>query len=246
MKYLLIITIISLSACSSSKIEKLERSFSQLTNKLRIQEDRIKELESSQVRMNQRIERSEFKNLSHKNQVLERSQAEQQVIDQTYSNSDFQATRTNGLEVQIANQTSSLVPLSILDKHRQEVIQLPAVAAERFEVASQDLIKNKFLSATLSMQELSKLELKSEWQARSQFWLGIAAEGMKDYKKAVSYYSNLIKTYPDFSNLSTAIYRQGNLFSRIGESGLAQLTYQKLIADHPNSQEAQLAKKLIN
>lgn len=79
----------------------------------------------------------------------------------------------------------------------------------------------------------------------SQFWIGESYYREKWYEKAILEYQKVIENYPSGNKTPAALLKQGLSFLNIGETGNARLVLNDLVAKHPGSNEAQIAKQKL-
>ncbi|MGA6924982.1 MAG: tol-pal system protein YbgF [Desulfosarcina sp.] len=80
----------------------------------------------------------------------------------------------------------------------------------------------------------------------SQFWIGESYYQEKWYEKAILEYQKVIEQYPSGNKTPAAILKQGLSFLNIGETNNARLVLNELIAKHPGTNEAQIAKQKLD
>ena len=92
------------------------------------------------------------------------------------------------------------------------------------------------------LNEAYDLSFNKTEAANIIFWKGIAYEGLGDNRKALTSYNNLINNHVGHYRLPLALLRQGSVFIRLGETQIARLTFEKLIAEYPQTGEAGRAR----
>ncbi len=79
----------------------------------------------------------------------------------------------------------------------------------------------------------------------AQFWIGETYYREKWYEKAILEYQKVIEKYPSGNKTPAALLKQGLSFMNIGETGNARLVFKELVARHPNTNEAGIAKQKL-
>jgi tol-pal system protein YbgF len=79
----------------------------------------------------------------------------------------------------------------------------------------------------------------------AQFWIGETYYREKWYEKAILEYQKVIEKYPSGNKTPAALLKQGLSFLNIGETNNARLVLKELVARHPNTNEASLAKQKL-
>jgi tol-pal system protein YbgF len=79
----------------------------------------------------------------------------------------------------------------------------------------------------------------------AQFWIAETYYREKWYEKAILEYQKVIEKYPSGNKTPAALLKQGLSFLNIGETGNARLVFKELVAKHPHSNEAGIAKQKL-
>jgi tol-pal system protein YbgF len=95
-----------------------------------------------------------------------------------------------------------------------------------------------------AIQEFRAFQRKypsSEMADDAQYWIGESYFTQKDYNRAILEFNDVLK-YRKGDRVPAALLRQAQAFIEIGDKTDARLILQKLLNDHPNSEEARDAK----
>jgi tol-pal system protein YbgF len=87
---------------------------------------------------------------------------------------------------------------------------------------------------------------KSQQADNAQFWIGETYYREKWYEKAILEYQKVIEKYPSGNKIPAALLKQGLAFVKIGETNNARLVLKELIAKHPSTNEAAIAKQKLD
>ena len=79
----------------------------------------------------------------------------------------------------------------------------------------------------------------------AQFWIGETYYREKWYEKAILEYQKVIEKYPSGNKTPAALLKQGLSFFNIGETNNARLVLKELVARHPSTNEASIAKQKL-
>jgi tol-pal system protein YbgF len=79
----------------------------------------------------------------------------------------------------------------------------------------------------------------------AQFWIGETYYREKWYEKAILEYQKVIEKYPSGNKTPAALLKQGLSFLNIGETNNARLVLKELVAKHPSTNEASIAKQKL-
>jgi tol-pal system protein YbgF len=86
---------------------------------------------------------------------------------------------------------------------------------------------------------------QSQEADNSQFWIGETYYQEKWYEKAILEYQKVIEKYPSGNKVPAALLKQGLSFLKIGETNNARLVLKELVAKHPSTNEASIAKQKL-
>lgn len=86
---------------------------------------------------------------------------------------------------------------------------------------------------------------KSQHADNAQFWIGESYYLQKWYEKAILEYQKVIENYPSGNKVPAALLKQGISFLNIGETDNARLLLKELVAKHPGTNEAGIAKQKL-
>ncbi len=79
----------------------------------------------------------------------------------------------------------------------------------------------------------------------AQFWIGETYYREKWYEKAILEYQKVIEKYPSGNKTPSALLKQGLSFLNIGETNNGRLVLKELVAKHPSTNEASIAKQKL-
>jgi tol-pal system protein YbgF len=79
----------------------------------------------------------------------------------------------------------------------------------------------------------------------AQFWIGETYYREKWYEKAILEYQKVIEKYPSGNKTPAALLKQGLSILNIGETNNARLVLKELVARHPSTNEASIAKQKL-
>jgi tol-pal system protein YbgF len=82
----------------------------------------------------------------------------------------------------------------------------------------------------------------SEAVPTAQYWIGESYFSQGKFNEAILAYNEILVAWPKSGRVPAALLRQATAFANLGDKIDARLILQKLISDHPGSQEAEQAK----
>ena len=81
--------------------------------------------------------------------------------------------------------------------------------------------------------------------AKAQYLMGECLFNQGEYDLAILDYQKVISNYADDPHISAALLRQGMAFEKLTDKETAKVVYAKLLADHPRSREAKVARERL-
>jgi tol-pal system protein YbgF len=79
---------------------------------------------------------------------------------------------------------------------------------------------------------------KNELVPGAQYWIGEAYYSQRRYNEAILAYNEILVGWPKSERVPAALLRQAAAFAELGDKIDARLILQKLISDHPGTEEA--------
>ena len=86
---------------------------------------------------------------------------------------------------------------------------------------------------------------KSQRAHEAQLYIGESLAWEKKDMDAIAAYDRVIANYPGSASVPTAYYKRGMAFERLGEPARARESYEALIKQFPDTQQAVLAKQRL-
>ncbi|MDX2168851.1 MAG: tol-pal system protein YbgF [Deltaproteobacteria bacterium] len=94
-------------------------------------------------------------------------------------------------------------------------------------------------------REFLRANPKSPLADNAQYWIGEAYYTQSDYNRSIIELNEVLLKYPQGDQVPGALLALATSFSNSGDKIDAKLILQKLISDHPKSEEAQLARQQL-
>lgn len=135
-------------------------------------------------------------------------------------------------------------------KTEKKVASAPAAArpaSDRalYHEAKKAFDDGNFEAARKGFVQLIAAHPQSQHADNSQFWIGETYYREKWYEKAILEYQKVIEKYPSGNKVPAALLKQGLSFLKIGETSNARLVFKELVAKHPGTSEAGIAKQKL-
>jgi len=143
------------------------------------------------------------------------------------------------------NVPPPIVPLGALEADEKITTQLPPEPGRILRNALIRVREGAYREALPLLDQGYQMSFGMEWQAHFMFWRAVCFDGMGDNPRALGAYHDLVSQHPRHERAALALLRQASVFVRLGDTDTARLTLQKLVADFPQSQEAQRARERL-
>lgn len=119
----------------------------------------------------------------------------------------------------------------------------PEETAEDFyEKALVEFKNNDFEKARAMMSEFMKKYPENTLAGNAQFWVAETYYAEKDYTDAILAYEDLLQKYKGHNKIPAALLKQGFAFLELGDEKAARGILKELMANHPDSEQAKIAK----
>ena len=82
--------------------------------------------------------------------------------------------------------------------------------------------------------------------ANAYYWLGLSRFSLGDFKGAVEAQQQLQKSFPASHKVPDAMVSMARAYTQLGESENANATLARVIAEHPASRAAEIARKILD
>jgi tol-pal system protein YbgF len=84
---------------------------------------------------------------------------------------------------------------------------------------------------------------KASLVPNAQYWLGEAYYSQKNYAQAIEEFKGVIRDFPDSPKVPSSLFKQGDAYLQLGDTKRATEVLCDLIAKHPRTREARLARE---
>lgn len=112
---------------------------------------------------------------------------------------------------------------------------------DEYKIGLRALQAQQFDNAIQQFRSFQRKYPNSEMADDAQYWIGESYFNQRDYNRAILEFNDVLK-YRKGDRVPAALLRQAQAFLEIGDKTDARLILQKLLNDHPNSEQAQEAK----
>lgn len=214
------------TGCSDAKIDALEKkmdsSLRQMREQLATQDNQIEELRSGLGKVTGKVEEVQH----------------------------VATGRTEELEQNIRKLGSRVpppppVPEALLNQDEQLISQQSGGAAELFSQGLRQLRDGDFSGARDTFSRFVEENPSTSFTDNAYFWQGISYEGLGQYDRAVAAYSLGFQRFPAEDRVPVSLFKLGDVFEKMGQKKDAQLTFEKLVDEHPRSEYTKMAQERL-
>jgi tol-pal system protein YbgF len=117
----------------------------------------------------------------------------------------------------------------------------PPEAQDEYKLALRELREQQYDRAIQQFRTFQRRYPNSDMADDAQYWIGESYFTQKDYNRAILEFNDVLR-YRRGDKVPAALLRQAQAFLEIGDKTDARLILQKLINDHPNSEQAREAR----
>lgn len=114
-----------------------------------------------------------------------------------------------------------------------------------YKKAFQLFQKREYKAARKTFGEFLEKYPQSKLANNAQFWIGECFYQEKSYQEAINAYEKVIENYPNGTKVKDAMLKQGMAFSLTGDKTAAGILFKKVINQFADSNQALIAKKML-
>jgi TolA-binding protein len=137
------------------------------------------------------------------------------------------------------------VPEEILNADEQLIARQQGPAAELFLSGLKQLRDGGFANSRDIFLKFVEENPDTAFTDNAYFWQGISYEGLGQLDRAVAAYSLGFQKFPMEDRVSANLFYLASVFDQMGEKKDAELTFEKLVDEHPKSDFADRAKRKL-
>jgi tol-pal system protein YbgF len=99
--------------------------------------------------------------------------------------------------------------------------------------------------AVQQFREFIRANPKSDLADSAQYWIGEAYYSRADYNRSIMELNEVLLKYPQGDQVPGALLALATAFANSGDKIDARLILQKLVSDHPRSEEAEIGRRQL-
>lgn len=116
---------------------------------------------------------------------------------------------------------------------------------ETYQAAYRDYQRGNYDLAIEGFRDFLAVNKVADLADNAEYWIGESLFSQKKYREAIAQFDSVVSRYPRSDKVPGALLKKGYAYISIGEraQGIVQLQY--VVHEHPNSQEAGLARQRL-
>ena len=116
---------------------------------------------------------------------------------------------------------------------------------QTYQAAYRDYQRGNFDLAIAGFRDFIARNPNSDLADNAAYWVGESLFSQKKYREAIEQFDSVVTTYPKSDKVPGALLKKGYAYISLGEKaqGIVQLQY--VVHEHPNTQEASLARQRL-
>lgn len=123
--------------------------------------------------------------------------------------------------------------------------QPPDDAHRLYDRVMEEFRHKDYPAALAGFRFFLELHGQSSLSANAQYWKGECQYRMGRYKDALDSFYSLISDYPMSQKLAASTLKIGQIYTKQGDLEKAQMMYERVTGEYPDSPEAEVARKAI-
>jgi len=214
---------------------------------------RIKELQAVEARIDTLAQRL----VDVQNEILDNQKKQAELLRLLRAD---QLSKFTALEGDVSKLVNAFAEneqrLSKIDKKTAEIrkhweeasrgdslrqVQSSSEMENYFKVAYNDFVAGRYELALNGFEQFFAQYPDSELAEEAAFWTAESNYALTNYEEAQKQYMGYIKAYPQGKKICPALYKLGLVFRKLNKEKSTNMVWDKLSAQCPESQEAQLA-----
>jgi tol-pal system protein YbgF len=123
--------------------------------------------------------------------------------------------------------------------------QSPDASRRLYDRVMEEFRHKDYVAALAGFRFFLELHGQSALSANAQYWMGECQYRMGHFKDALGSFYNVISYYPLSQKLAASTLKIGQIYARQGDREKAQMMYERVTDQYPDSAEAEVARKAL-
>lgn len=151
------------------------------------------------------------------------------------------ATETGGVPSELPPSSSTALVAPVTP---EAISREPVEVQEEYKAGLRAFQEQQYEKAIQQFRSFQRKYPNSELADDAQYWIGESYYNQKDFNRAILEFNDVLK-YRKGDKVPAALLRQAQAFIEIGDKTDARLILQKLLNDHPHSEQARDARERL-
>ncbi|MBA5874026.1 MAG: tol-pal system protein YbgF [Nitrospira sp. CR1.2] len=123
--------------------------------------------------------------------------------------------------------------------------QPPDAAHRLYDRVMEEFRHKDYAAALAGFRFFLELHGQSSLSANAQYWMGECQYRMGRHNDALTSFFKLISDYPMSQKLAASTLKIGQIYTKQGDRDKAQMMYERVTGQYPDSPEAEVARKAL-
>ena len=123
--------------------------------------------------------------------------------------------------------------------------QPPDASRRLYDRVMEEFRHKDYAAALAGFRFFLELHGQSALSANAQYWMGECQYRMGHFKDALGSFYNVISYYPLSQKLAASTLKIGQIYTRQGDREKAQMMFERVTDQYPDSAEADVARKAL-
>jgi len=124
--------------------------------------------------------------------------------------------------------------------------QPPDASRRLYDRVMEEFRQKDYAAALAGFRFFLELHGQSALSANAQYWMGECHYRLGHFKDALDAFYNVISYYPLSQKLAASTLKIGQIYARQGDREKAQMMYERVTNQYPDSAEAEVARKALD
>ena len=124
--------------------------------------------------------------------------------------------------------------------------QTPDASRRLYDRVMEEFRHKDYAAALAGFRFFLELHGQSSLSANAQYWMGECHYRLGHFKDALDAFYNVISYYPLSQKLAASTLKIGQIYTRQGDREKAQMMYERVTDQYPDSPEAEVARKALD
>ena len=124
-------------------------------------------------------------------------------------------------------------------------LQPPDAAHRLYDRVMEEFRHKDYTAALAGFRFFLELHGQSSLSANAQYWMGECQYRMGRHNDALASFFKLISDYPMSQKLAASTLKIGQIYTKQGDRDKAQMMYERVTGQYPDSPEADVARKAL-